>query len=71
MTAPHDAHRSDAVPTEATDAPADRPSDADRRAALAKLGTLAAWTAPVMLTMTLPKRASAFSQPPGGPGPEG
>lgn len=35
--------------------------DADRRAALAKLGKVAAWTPPVMLTLMLSKRASALS----------
>lgn len=45
------------------------PTDAARRDALAKLGALAAWTAPVMLTLTLTPRTSAAS-PPGLPGPE-
>lgn len=45
----------------------------DRRAVLEKLGTLAAWTPPVMLTLMLSPRDSAASAgapppPPGGPG---
>lgn len=36
----------------------------DRRAALAKLGALGAWTAPVMLTLLASQRASAVSPPP-------
>ena len=36
---------------------------AERRAALAKLGALAAWTAPVILTLTLSRRVSAESKP--------
>ncbi len=39
-------------------------TDADRRAALRKLGTLAAWTAPVMLTLTTSVRAQDFGSPP-------
>lgn len=44
-------------------------ADDARRDALAKLGALAAWTAPVMLTLTLTPRTSAAS-PPGLPGLE-
>jgi len=43
------------------------PDDAERRAALAKLGALAAWTAPTLLTLLASRRASAasFLCPPG------
>jgi hypothetical protein len=43
-------------------------TDDARRAALAKLGALAAWTSPAMLTLLLSPRASAESGPPGPPG---
>ena len=46
------------------------PTDADRRAALAKLGKLAALTPPTIMTLLLSARASAFSPPP-DPEPEG
>lgn len=55
-------------------APADRdpaanpPDDAERRAALAKLGALAAWTAPVMLTLVTSARADFGSPPHCDPG---
>lgn len=41
---------------------------AERRAALAKLGTLAAWTAPTLFTLVISQRTSAESLPgpPGG-----
>jgi hypothetical protein len=54
-----------ATPTAASEAsaPTDHLSDAERRAALAKLGGLAAWTAPTMLTLLVSKRASAESFP--------
>jgi len=42
--------------------PTDALADTDRRAALAKLGALAAWTAPAMLTLTLTPRTSAASE---------
>jgi len=35
------------------------PTDADRRAALRKLGTLAALTPPAMMTLLISRRASA------------
>lgn len=35
----------------------------DRRAALHKLGALAAWTTPVLITLALPRRTSAESLP--------
>lgn len=35
----------------------------ERRAALAKLGTLAAWTAPTLLTLVVSQRTSAESLP--------
>jgi hypothetical protein len=38
------------------------PTDADRRAALAKLGKLAALTPPTIMTLLLSARASAGSQ---------
>lgn len=43
------------------DACVDQPGDSERRAALARLGALAAWTAPTMLTLMLSTRASAQS----------
>jgi hypothetical protein len=43
----------------------------DRRAILEKLGELAAWTPPVMLTLLLNPRASAASAGGGGLGAEG
>ena len=49
-----------------TRSPATRSPDdtaAERRAALAKLGALAAWTPPVMMTLLLSPRASAESVP--------
>lgn len=39
----------------------DAPEDAERRAALARLGTMAAWTAPAILTLVASRRASASS----------
>ena len=41
------------------DLPLAPPEDAERRAALARLGVLAAWTAPAMLTLLVSRRASA------------
>ena len=38
-------------------------ADAERRAALAKLGALAAWTPPIMMTLLLSPRAAAESVP--------
>ena len=40
------------------------PLDAERRAALEKLGRLAALTPPTILTLLLSQRASAESEPP-------
>ncbi|MCC7280433.1 MAG: hypothetical protein IT487_19245 [Chromatiaceae bacterium] len=59
---------SDQIPAPDHDAPttppaAVAPTDHDRRAALAKLGALAAWTAPVMLTLAISARASVESLP--------
>ena len=39
----------------------------DRRAALKKLGTLAVYTPPTVVTLVLSQRASAFSEPPPDP----
>ena len=47
-------------PQPATDDPAADMIDPGRRAALARLGALAAWTAPAMLTLV----ASARAEPP-------
>ena len=44
-----------------------RPTDAERRAALAKLGKLAALTPPTIMTLLLSARASAISPPPDDP----
>jgi hypothetical protein len=38
-------------------------TDAERRAALAKLGALAAWTAPTMLILMTSARADDFGSP--------
>lgn len=54
-------------PAAATPADAAPLTDADRRAALRKLGALAAWTAPVMLTLTTSVRAQDFGSPPPPP----
>ena len=43
---------------------ADAPRELGRREALAKLGKLAKWTTPVLLTLTLSERASAVSGTP-------
>ncbi len=61
------------LPRSATDTPAPDLTDPERRAALAKLGRLAAWTAPTLLTLVVSQRASAAScdpmEPPcGDPG---
>lgn len=49
-------------PTAEPDAPL---TDAMRRAALRKLGALAAWTAPTLLTLTVSARADdGFGSPP-------
>lgn len=49
----------DAAPADATEQ-----NDASRRDALRKLGALAAWTAPVMLTLTTSVRAdNQFGSP--------
>ena len=37
------------------------PEDAERRAALERLGAMAAWTAPAVLTLLVSPRASAMS----------
>jgi hypothetical protein len=52
-----------APPTPPAAADPDTPSDAERRAALAKLGALAAWTAPTMLTLMTSARAEDFGSP--------
>lgn len=39
-------------------------NDAERRAVLAKLGALAAWTAPATLTLLTSARADGFGSPP-------
>ena len=44
-------------PQPATDDPATDLTDPGRRAALARLGALAAWTAPAILTPVAPARA--------------
>lgn len=62
---PRDNHPADPSPA---DAMTDTMTDAERRAALAKLGALAAWTAPTLLTLMISPRASAFSYPPDPPG---
>ena len=49
-------------PTPQTPDPTAMPTDADRRAALAKLGKLAALTPPTIMTLLLSARASAGSQ---------
>jgi hypothetical protein len=51
------------TPPAAAAADPDTPSDAERRAALAKLGALAAWTAPTMLTLMTSARAQDFGSP--------
>ncbi len=44
-------------------------TDPERRAALAKLATLAAWTAPTLLTLMVPAQAQeGFGSAPGNPG---
>jgi hypothetical protein len=48
--------------------PSDAPDDNERRAALRKLGGLAAWTAPVTVTLMVTPRAQAISSPPPPPG---
>ncbi|MCU0842537.1 MAG: hypothetical protein MUC79_12585 [Thiobacillaceae bacterium] len=62
---------SDATPppatTPAAPAAADAATDTERRAALAKLGTLAAWTAPTLMTLLISPRAVAEYLP-GPPG---
>ncbi|MBK1646361.1 hypothetical protein CKO25_17260 [Thiocapsa imhoffii] len=59
MTQP-DSNPTDRAPHSTdTASPETSPTDRDRRAALTKLGALAAWTAPVMLTLTLTPRTSA------------
>jgi hypothetical protein len=58
---------STAPETDATPAPP--PNDAERRAALAKLGALAAWTTPAMLTLLTSARAQDFGSPCLPPGP--
>ncbi|MFB1490468.1 MULTISPECIES: hypothetical protein [unclassified Thiocapsa] len=45
----------------ATDDPAPDMTDPERRAALAKLGALAAWTAPTMLSLVATPRSAAAS----------
>lgn len=50
-------------PAAATPADAAPLTDADRRAALRKLGTLAAWTAPTLISLTFSARADAFGSP--------
>lgn len=63
----------DPIPSQpATDTPAPDLTNPERRAALAKLGRLAAWTAPTLLTLVVSQRASAVScdgeeLPPCGP----
>lgn len=47
----------------ATDTPAPELTNPERRAALAKLGRLAAWTAPTMMTLTVTARANGMSPP--------
>jgi hypothetical protein len=51
------------TPPAAAAADPDIPTDAERRAALAKLGALAAWTAPTMLTLMTSARADDFGSP--------
>mgnify|MGYP003604785238 CR=1 FL=1 len=48
-------------PQPATDDPAADMTDPGRRAALARLGALAAWTAPAMLTLVASARAAPNS----------
>lgn len=45
-------------PTDATN-----PTGVDRRAALRRLGTLAAWTAPTLIVLTTSARADDFGSP--------
>lgn len=49
--------------TEATSADPVTLTDSERREALRKLGTLAAWSAPVMLTLMTSARADEFGSP--------
>ncbi|EGV17920.1 hypothetical protein [Thiocapsa marina] len=49
-------------PRPSTDDPASDMIDPERRAALARLGALAAWTAPAMLTLVTSARAAPDSQ---------
>jgi hypothetical protein len=58
----------DSLPPEPTQDPT--PLDAKRRAALAKLGRLAALTPPTILTLMLSQRASADSPVLGDPNPD-
>ncbi|MCC7278880.1 MAG: hypothetical protein IT487_11275 [Chromatiaceae bacterium] len=52
----------DPIPSQpATDTPAPDLTNPERRAALAKLGRLAAWTAPTLLTLVVSPRESAAS----------
>lgn len=57
--------RTDPTIPDSGDTPPDRLGETDRRAALTKLGALAAWTAPTTLTLLLSPRRSAAS--PDGP----
>ncbi len=59
--------RSDA--TEPTPSDPAHLNDADRREALRKLGALAAWTAPVMLTLMTSARGADDFGSPTRPGP--
>lgn len=60
----------DPIPSQpATDTPAPDLTNPERRAALAKLATLAAWTAPTLLTLMVPAQAQeGFGSAPGNPG---
>ncbi len=66
---PADEANSRTPPPDETDGGTEAPRDPGRREALAKLGKLAAWTAPVIVTLTLSERASADSPttPPDAP----
>ena len=62
MTRPDPKHQPN-DPTRADDDAGMSPDDRERRAALAKLGALGAWTAPTVLTLLASRRASAESLP--------
>ena len=61
MSSRDDANLPTGPETEPTDAT--NPTGVDRRAALRRLGTLAAWTAPTLVVLTTSARADDFGSP--------